>query len=301
MTQEAGFLPEFGGGGTAPDIPISMVNGKLVVLNYTPTNIDPGTTYPTEPISIIVPAIPTEEIIFEPVIEVVAPPTAMFDSVSSTGYNVQFVNESIGSITTYVWDFGDGATSTAENPSHHYTSAGSFLVNLTVSNFGQIDNYSTYVESIAPTPEASFDFAIGGYSVYLTNRSNTMSWLWDFGDGQTSTEKHPKHTYATTGTYTVSLTTDGLVVTKSVQIDVEILLEWQDNSSAEDGFKIERSPDGSTDWVEIADIETPNITSYGVTKAKDGVDSNEMNFFRVLAYASGGDSDPSNTANVRCN
>ena len=156
------------------------------------------------------------------------------------------------------------------------------------------------VTAEAPAPVADFNFGIGGDTLYLTNLSNTAEVLWDFGDGTTSTSRDPKHVYATTGEYVVTLKTQGLTIQKTVKIDVEILLEWQDNSDNEEGFKIERSPDGSTGWEEIAVITNPDIESYGVTLAKDGVDSAVMNFFRVYAYSAGGDSGYTNIANVRC-
>ena len=80
---------------------------------------------------------------------------------------------------------------------------------------------------------------------------------------------------------------------------MEILLEWDDNSDNEIGFKIERSSDGSTDWAQIA-VVGAGTESYGVTLAKDGVDSNIINFFRVYAYNGTGDSGYSNTSSVRC-
>lgn len=303
---EQTYIPEMGNGYNPVDMPIYInPEGDIAVVNRVPSHTSIEGIGANNPIAIYMPYQPPgtplpEEIIFEPVIETVAPPTARFDYASAAGGNVQFVNESIGDAPILMWNFGDGTTSTELNPTHTYATGGDYLVSLTVTNDGGSDTFFKEVVAASPTPEASFDFAIGGYTVYLTNRSNTTTWLWSFGDGQTSTEKHPKHVYGGSGIYTITLTTEGLVVTKKVVIDVEILLEWKDASDNEDGFKIERSPDGSSGWVEIADITDSDITSYGVTLAKDGVDSSVMNFFRIYAYSAGGNSDYSNTANVRC-
>lgn len=302
------YVPDFGPGYTAPDLNIDIdENGQIVVVNHTPTGIDPEEVEPLEPLYIPVPyqppgsPPPEESIDYAPVIELVAPPTSMFDAVSSEGYNVQFINESLGNISRLTWYFGDGTSSTGENPTHKYSAAGTFLVRLVVVNEGGTDESSMFVVSTPVSPVAGFDFAIGGYTVYLTNTSNTTTWLWDFGDGGTSIEKNPKHVYTSGGTYTVTLKTEGLTVTKTVIIDVEILLEWKDESDNETGFKIEHSLTGEAEsWNEIADIASPDIESYGVTKAKDGVDSEVLNFFRVLAYSGEESSDPSNVANVRC-
>jgi hypothetical protein len=82
--------------------------------------------------------------------------------------------------------------------------------------------------AVIVTPDAVFDFAPGfaarGLPVQFRDKSanNPTSWLWNFGDGATSTEQHPVHTYATTGTFTVTLTvtnaagTDQLVQTITV-------------------------------------------------------------------------------------
>lgn len=246
------------------------------------------------------PVDPVQEIPYEPLVPQVAPPTSMFSFVVYGEHTALFVNESLGNVESVLWDFGDGETSTEYDPIHQYAGAGTYDVMLTVVNEGGEDYYHKTVITEDPAPEVDFNFAIGGYSVYLTNLSNTAEYFWDFGDGTTSTARNPKHLYAGTGDYVITLKSSGVTVQKTIKIDVEILLTWVDVSSDEDGFKIEWSPDGSTGWIEIADIENPDVESYGVTKAKNGIDSAEMNFFRVLAYNGSGDSGYSNVSNVRC-
>ena len=75
-------------------------------------------------------------------ISVVTPPVAPvanFTGTPTAGDSpllVQFSDQSTGSITTHSWDFGDSGTSTLQNPSHTYTSAGTYSVNLTVTGPG---------------------------------------------------------------------------------------------------------------------------------------------------------------------
>ncbi|HRN79454.1 MAG TPA: PKD domain-containing protein [Ferruginibacter sp.] len=109
------------------------------------------------------------------------------------------------------WDFGDGTTSTQNNPSKTYTIPGTYTVRLIVSSGGCSDTLSQNI-TVLPKPQASFTAApVSSCSVPLTvNFTNTsaqaLSYLWNFGDGNTSTAVNPSHTYTTEGTYTVTLT-----------------------------------------------------------------------------------------------
>lgn len=124
-------------------------------------------------------------------------------------YSVAF-SSSPFNITSWEWDFGDGHTSDEVNPTHIYELAGIYDVCLTVS--GECGS-ETYCESITIiekdcTPVAAFSyeqFEPTGFS-FIAESANANAWLWDFGDGQTSTEPYPSHFYAESGTYTVCLT-----------------------------------------------------------------------------------------------
>ncbi len=118
--------------------------------------------------------------------------------------------------TAWSWTFGDSNTSTAQNPSHTYSSAGTYTVALTATNaYGNNtntkNNYIT-VNSGGSAPVANFSGTPTSGNAPLTvsftdSSTNTpTSWSWTFGDSNTSTVQNPSHTYSSTGTYTVALT-----------------------------------------------------------------------------------------------
>ena len=126
---------------------------------------------------------------------------------------VTFTDLSTGNPTQWVWNFGDDATSTEQNPDHTYTAPGTYTVTLTVTNAGGSDpetkpNFIT-VSSLSLKAEFEADPTSGDapLSVQFTDLStgNPTQWNWDFGDGSTSTEQNPEHTYTAPGTYTVTL------------------------------------------------------------------------------------------------
>ncbi|HWR84037.1 MAG TPA: PKD domain-containing protein [Candidatus Deferrimicrobium sp.] len=145
------------------------------------------------------------------------PPVAQFVGSPTSGcapLTVNFTDQSTGFPTSWAWDFGDGGTSTAQNPSHTYTTAGSFTVTLTATNTAGSDseiktNYIT-VTSGAPTADFSGVPTSGTapLAVNFTDLSTggPSSWAWTFGDGGSSTLQNPSHTYTTAGTFDVTLT-----------------------------------------------------------------------------------------------
>jgi len=119
-----------------------------------------------------------------------------------------------GTIVSWLWDFGDGQTSTEQNPTHTYTQDGTYTVTLTVTDDNlETDDDTTTADISDSDPVADFvaspTSGVEPLTVTFTDQSISWdeidSWLWDFGDGQTSTEQNPTHEY-TEGTYTVSLT-----------------------------------------------------------------------------------------------
>ncbi len=121
---------------------------------------------------------------------------------------ITFINTTTGEPTlSFTWDFGDGSPiSTEKNPVPVYVDYGTYTVILTASNAVGATTSEQEVQVIAP-PIATSTSKTSGKTIIISNTSvAATSYEWDFGDGNSSTEKDPSHTYATTGIYTVSLT-----------------------------------------------------------------------------------------------
>ena len=121
---------------------------------------------------------------------------------------VNFTDLSTGTITNWLWKFGDGATSTDQNPVHIYEDTGYFDVTLIVCNAGCCDTvkFLHYVHINPPIAAFDVDFLCRSTTRTFTDRSiGADEWNWNFGDGNTSTQQSPVHTFADTGTYTITL------------------------------------------------------------------------------------------------
>ncbi|RYZ00798.1 MAG: PKD domain-containing protein [Chitinophagaceae bacterium] len=147
--------------------------------------------------------------------------------------SVQFSSTSTGTITSYLWDFGDGGTSSAQNPGYQYNDTGTFSVRLVVSNLTCRDTL-LLEDIIRVLPPVARFTADGNCADKLTKTfTNTsiidplmpVTWLWDFGDGNTSSAQQPSHTYGTTGSYTVKLTVTNGTCTHFVQRVVSVIVE----------------------------------------------------------------------------
>lgn len=137
-----------------------------------------------------------------------------FFSIPTGPTSYQFVSDSSnGPGTSYSWSFGDGTGSSSPNPQHTYASSGVYIVCLTVAD-SSIGCTATFCDSVyvgnAPGCFADFSYgltALGDVQfVNFSFGSAPLSYLWDFGDGNTSTQQDPSHTYANPGTYNVCLT-----------------------------------------------------------------------------------------------
>ena len=129
---------------------------------------------------------------------------------------VNFQNLSTGNPTSYSWDFGNGNTSTQQNPTATYFNPGTYTVKLTATNANGSNTLtrSQYITVYdAPTVNFSANITSGcrPLTVQFTDMSTAgagnanTSWLWDFGNGNTSTQQNPTTTYSIAGAYTVTL------------------------------------------------------------------------------------------------
>lgn len=113
---------------------------------------------------------------------------------------------------TWSWNFGDGGTSNMQNPTYTYFNPGTYTVSLTVTGPGGTDTY-IQVDSIIVRENAQAYFAVNPETVFVPVQpafffnfsSFATSYIWDFGDGNTSTEENPQHQYIEEGVYDVTL------------------------------------------------------------------------------------------------
>ena len=128
---------------------------------------------------------------------------------------VRFTDESGGSPLEWEWDFGDGGISQEQNPVHTYAIPGTYTVTLRAANSGGSDiERKIYYITINPAyqpPGAAFSAdppsIAQPFTVRFLDRSTgpPTNWVWTFGDGSTSTEQNPLHSYSGPGIYTVVL------------------------------------------------------------------------------------------------
>ena len=134
---------------------------------------------------------------------------------------VQFTSPGVDSggntVTNWSWNFGDGATSTAQSPSHIYTNVGSFWPSLTAySTFGAlplsvaglnaiiVTNFTLNVS--ASPPSGALPLTVQFTSPGVDSAGNTVTnWNWNFGDGTTNTTRNPAHVYTRAGSFSPSL------------------------------------------------------------------------------------------------
>jgi len=144
-------------------------------------------------------------------------PTANFTATPVSGnapFTVQFTDTSSDNPTTWLWGFGDGTTSTDQNPSHTFSTVRKYDITLTATNaFGSGTVTKTgFIQGFADAPPLTSFTAnktVGKFPLTVqftdTSLNAPTSWLWDFGDGGTSTLQNPVYTFPSPGTYMVSL------------------------------------------------------------------------------------------------
>ncbi|WP_231593418.1 PGF-pre-PGF domain-containing protein [Methanosarcina siciliae] len=181
-------------------------------------------------------------------IKVVEPatPVANFTSNCTTGnqpLSVAFTDTSTGVRTSWEWDFGDGNTSTGQNPVHEYSSVGNYSVRLTVTNDEGSNSTQkvNYITVLPQPPSANFYSNVTSGNVPLTvqfcdsSTGTPASWNWDFGDGYTSTEQNPVHTYCTAGTFNICLAVSNTGGASSKTASISVLEESSSEGSNSGG------------------------------------------------------------------
>lgn len=142
-----------------------------------------------------------------------------FEVVPDEILTVSFTDLSAGPVNAWAWDFGDGNTSSEQNPVHVFADTGLYTVQLLVYNSDSLsfcsDSIVKQVQVYVAMPECAANFIMHPdsgvnkpllYHFHDVSENQPDEWLWDFGDGNTSTTQNPVHQYENPGEYEISLT-----------------------------------------------------------------------------------------------
>lgn len=238
----------FGDGSTSaeksPKHTYSEAGNYNVVLTI---NNEKGSSSKTQ--SVVVQSEPVPEKVF---------PIANFNADTVSGpapLSVQFTDISQNA-NEWNWNFGDGATSTEQNPAYTYFSAGNYTVVLTVNNENGSSSKTLNVnvggepDQEETLPVADFDAdTTSGYAplyVQFTDLSqNANEWYWNFGDGNTSAEQNPLHIYSSPGNYDVNLIVVNENITSSKITTINVLEESNSSESNSNSDTISESDSNS--------------------------------------------------------
>lgn len=153
---------------------------------------------------------------------------------------------------SYRWDFGDGNTSSEENPTHVYSSAGSYTVRLSALSETGCSDFAEKQVYIKEGAKADFEMEETVLSAFSplhfvnTSEGDIVEYYWDFGDGGSSTEKNPIHSYKEIKLYNVKLIvinregcSDTIIKKNNLNVHAEIPSAFSPNGDgANDNFSL---------------------------------------------------------------
>ncbi len=224
--------------------------------------------------------------------------SASFQELAAT-FNASASSDPDGSVVSYTWDFGDGATGEGESVSHTYAEADTYDVMLTVTDDGgksaQVEK--SFEVNAAPTeptdpteppnraPSVLFSFAPkeGEPPLSVTfdasasedSDGSIEAYNWDFGDGETDEGVQVEHTYEEAGIYTVTLTLEddaGDEATASKEVEVVAPDAPEVAEASLILTEVSNSPVGSAHWVEVYNVSdgTVNLEDFELRTAARG-------------------------------
>jgi PKD repeat protein len=184
------------------------------------------------------------------------------------GEELVIVNNSSNAVS-YVWSFGDGTTSKEVAPRKKYLAEGNYTLTLAATGLGGVHLSTQMITVGKPAPVASFTMSATEVGVEepitFTNTSlNGTSFVWDFGDGATSTETSPSKGYTEPGTYTVTLTATNSTGTHTTSATVTVVVKnayyiYFISTSAEKIQKYYSFTGEVTDVLDIAGKSGPSL------------------------------------------
>ena len=203
-----------------------------------------------------------------------SPSFAVYPQSGPAPHTVQFLDYTPNG-KEWRWDFGDGGTSTLQYPTHTYTATGLYTVSLAVTDWaGQTSTKTEYhcirvTEPVTPAPTLVANFSANTttgqapLAIQFTDASGKAPyhWWWQFGDGASSTDRDPVHTYERTGAYTVNLTVWTSLGQATVSKPAYIILDG-DPRVPEANFTLSRTSGPAPLYVRFTDASTGNPTSW---------------------------------------
>lgn len=203
---------------------------------------------------------------------------------------VAFTDDSTGSPTAWSWSFGDGNTSTVQEPTHTYSHAGTYSVSLTASNDYSSHtttrtDYITVYDSVTADFTANQTEGLVPLAVQFTNAStgNPTSFSWDFdSDGtEDSNEQDPVHTYAAAGNYSVTLTARNAYYTSAPLTRTQYIRVFDPVDAS---FTANQTEGPAPLTVQFTDTSTGNPSSFSWDFG-DGTTSSEKSPVHTFAAA----------------
>lgn len=205
-------------------------------------------------------------------------------------FEIAFFDISIGNPIQWIWDFGDGVTSNEQNPLHLYTMTGEYNVTLNIQNADGSCVSSATQTILIGGPAGCFARyeVVGDPSGGLTKGFMNLSMggfensFWDFGDGNTSNEFSPVHTYAEAGIYQVCLTISS---SDSSCYDVSCQTVTVGQSSdclAQFTYHPNADSTGNQASIQFIDLSYGNLTNWNWSFG-DGTGSTEQNPVHIFA------------------
>ncbi|GAA5042243.1 hypothetical protein GCM10011506_44470 [Marivirga lumbricoides] len=215
----------------------------------------------------------------EPAVVTVSPlPVVTFAAQAvCDGSPTSFINNSTiasGSISSYLWDFGDGTSSIERNPIKQYLNKGAYTVKLTATSDKGCQAYILKTVTVNEFPVANFSLedVCFGDPVEVNNSSSygsgALTYSWNFGDGSTSELTAPSHKYAGPGIYSVKLIVSTELgcedsLTRYVEVFGAPLADAGTDTAISKGFNVQLSAKGGVDyrWEPITGLSNSNISN----------------------------------------
>ena len=155
-------------------------------------------------------------------------------------------------VNQWLWSFGDGQTSTLQNPSHQFQDEGDFQVCLSATNDFGSDSTCQIFTVVNLFPIAAFGFEIsdqGQVQFTDSSRNEITDWLWDFGDGSTAIDQNPMYTYTASDVYNACLTVSNTFASDSTCRSINVVVTNIENFYP--GVQLRLSPNPFSDFLQL--------------------------------------------------